>query len=92
VFASRNPVREKPPIAIGAGDTRRVEMLEDLAWAENLVLYQSQHRAALKLIGRAWRRNPLSLQPARVLLRRFLPAPLTRGVVTIKRKLAGAAA
>jgi glycosyltransferase involved in cell wall biosynthesis len=92
VFASRNPVREKPPIAIDAGDTRRVEMLEDLAWAENLVLYQSQHRAALKLIGRAWRRNPLSLQPARVLLRRFLPAPLTRGVVTIKRKLAGAAA
>ena len=92
VFASRNPQHSKARVAFGAHDVRRVQMLEDLAWAENLVLYQNQYRAALHLMAKAWRDNPLSIQPARVLLRRFLPAPVTRGVVSIKRKFAGAAA
>ena len=65
-------------------------MLEDLAWAENLVMYQSEHLAALKLIARAWTANPLSIMPLRVFLRRFLPDSVTRGVVAVKHRLPGA--
>ena len=64
-------------------------MLEDLAWAENLVMYQSEHSAALRLIARAWARNPLSIMPLRVFLRRFLPVSVTRRVVAVKHKLPG---
>jgi hypothetical protein len=74
---------------LDASELRKVAMLEDLAWAENLVLYQSEHGAALKLIMKAWAENPLSPMPVRVFLRRFLPERITRGVVVTKRKLQG---
>jgi glycosyltransferase involved in cell wall biosynthesis len=97
VFAARNPQRGRQSAtstqrSLTSVEEKRVRMLEDLAWAENLVMYQDQHGAAIKLIGKAWGENPLSIQPLRVLLRRFLPEPLTRGVVSIKRKVAGAPA
>lgn len=66
---------------------RRVEMLETLAWSEHLVMYQNERAEALRLIARAWRSNPLSLLPPRVLLRRFMPANLVTGVVSIKHRV-----
>jgi glycosyltransferase involved in cell wall biosynthesis len=93
VFVARNPLSpERQARRLGSRELKRVRMLEDLAWAEHLVLYQDQHGAALRFIARAWKENPLSLLPARVLLRRFLPAPLTRRVVSLKQKLARHAA
>ena len=91
-FAIRNPgrvpARAREPLA--PLQQREVEMLEALSWSENLVLYQNQRVAAAKLIGKAWMRNPLSLEPPRVFLRRFLPAGVTNTVVKAKRALRGA--
>jgi glycosyltransferase involved in cell wall biosynthesis len=63
---------------------RRVKMLEALAWSEHLILYHRQRSVALRMITREWLRNPLSLLPARVLLRRFLPMSLVARVVKLK--------
>lgn len=94
-FASRSPAavsRERAPERrMADAELRRLEMLEDLAWAENLVLYHGQHVAALRLIVKAWNRNRRSLQPLRIFLRRFLPQPVTRGLVALKHKFAGTA-
>ena len=95
-FSSRNPdaaakKRATARPALDGDELRKINMLEDLAWAENLVLYQGEHVAALKLIMRAWAGSPFSLMPLRVFLRRFLPEPVTRGVVAVKHKLPGGA-
>jgi hypothetical protein len=78
-----------PRSALDEKEQRRAEMLEALAWSENLVLYQDQRGAAFRLISKAWKDNPRSLEPPRVFLRRFLPEPVTRGVVSIKRRIRG---
>jgi glycosyltransferase involved in cell wall biosynthesis len=81
-------VQTDPPLqGIPASLHRKIRMLESLAWAENLILYQQQRTAALSLIWRAWRANPTSLLPARTLLRRFLPVTLVKSVVQLKRTL-----
>jgi len=82
---------EVPLMAFDEAEKRKTRMLEALAWSENLVLYQDQRGAALRLIVSAWRDNPLSLEPPRVMLRRFLPESITTGIVKLKRKLKGAA-
>jgi glycosyltransferase involved in cell wall biosynthesis len=70
------------PVAI----QRRVRMLETLAWSEHLILYHQQRVVAFKLIAKEWLRNPLSLQPARVLLRRLLPDSMVARVVKLKNR------
>lgn len=65
---------------------RRIEMLETLAWAEHLVLYQNQPSLAAKMMLRQWVNNPTSLTPARVFLRRFLPLSIVRRVVKFKNR------
>jgi glycosyltransferase involved in cell wall biosynthesis len=70
------------PVAIH----RRVRMLETLAWSEHLILYHQQRAVAFKLIAKEWLRNPLSLQPARVLLRRLLPDSMVARVVKLKNR------
>jgi glycosyltransferase involved in cell wall biosynthesis len=65
---------------------QRVRMLETLMWSEHLILYHQQRAVALKLILQEWWANPLSLLPARVLLRRFLPVPLVGRVVKLKNR------
>jgi len=80
-----------PLMALNDEERRKARMLEALAWSENLVLYQDQRGAALKLIVKAWRDNPLSLEPPRVMLRRFLPEPITKGIVSLKKRLRSAA-
>ena len=62
----------------------RVRMLEAMAWSEHLILYHRQRTAALKLIIRAWIRNPWSLLPPRVILRRFMPARIVQTIVRVK--------
>jgi glycosyltransferase involved in cell wall biosynthesis len=62
----------------------RVRMLESTTWSEHLILYHRQRAAALKLITRAWMKNPFSLLPPRVILRRFMPTPIVRKIVRLK--------
>lgn len=76
---------ESPLQGFPASLHRRMRMLESLAWAENLVLYQQQRAAALSFIWSAWRANPGSMLPVRTLLRRFLPVPFVKSVVRLKR-------
>ena len=68
-------------------ERKRATLLESLAWAENLILYQDQRGAALRLIMKAWAANPASARPLRVLLRRFLPGSVVRPIVRMKARL-----
>ena len=68
---------------------RRVRMLETLSWSEHLILYHQQRAIAFKMIANEWLRNPLSLQPVRVLLRRFLPVSVVARVVKLKNRSVG---
>lgn len=63
---------------------RRVRMLEGLAWSEHLLLYHHELGIASRLIIHEWLSNPFSLEPPRVLLRRFLPASIVERVVRLK--------
>lgn len=86
-IATGYPVNEEAAIPLNGfpvGIHRRVRMLEALAWSEHLVLYHHQGAVAFKMIAKEWLRNPLSLLPGRVLLRRFLPVPVVARVVKIK--------
>jgi len=62
----------------------RVRMLEALAWSEHLILYHQQRAVALKLILQQWMRNPFSLLPPRIILRRFMPVRIVQAVVRLK--------
>lgn len=93
-----NDIDESSSLADRAGETSaaiplkgfpaelhaRVRMLEALAWSEHLVLYHQQRSVALKLILQQWIRNPFSLQPPRVLLRRFMPERVVSRIVRVK--------
>jgi hypothetical protein len=68
---------------------RRVKMLESLAFSEHLMLYHRQRGVAVKMIAREWFANPVSVWPARVLLRRLLPVSLVARVVRIKNRTQG---
>jgi glycosyltransferase involved in cell wall biosynthesis len=83
------PPRRAESTALSNAERKRVQMLEALEWSENLVLYQHQHAAAIRLIAKTWGQNPTSLEPPRTLLRRFLPAGLVRGVVKAKHAAFG---
>jgi glycosyltransferase involved in cell wall biosynthesis len=64
-----------------------VRTREALIWAENLILYHGAPMMGLRMILGAWRRNPASLLPARVLFRRFMPPSLVGLAVTFERKV-----
>jgi glycosyltransferase involved in cell wall biosynthesis len=61
----------------------RVAILEDLAWAEALML-QGQRALALRILCETWIRNPFSSLPPRYLLRNLLPQRLVRTIVRVK--------
>jgi glycosyltransferase involved in cell wall biosynthesis len=65
---------------------RRIRMMEALAWSEHLVLYHQQRAVAGRMILREWARNPISLLPPRVLLRRFLPGSFVARLVQLKNR------
>jgi glycosyltransferase involved in cell wall biosynthesis len=67
----------------------RIAILEQLAWAEALML-QAQRPLALKMIGETWIKHPLSTIPPRFLLRNILPRRIVRALVYAKLRLSGA--
>jgi hypothetical protein len=67
----------------------QVAILEDLAWAEALML-QGQRALALRILCDTWIRNPFSSLPPRYLLRNLLPQRLVRTIVRVKSSRAGA--
>jgi len=88
-FDIDRPRRNEPPVPLnGFPDRirRRVRMLEELAWSEHLVLYHRQGALAFKMMAKEWLRNPLSVEPGRVFLRRFLPVSVVAGIVKMKQR------
>lgn len=77
---------ETPLDGLPVSTHKRVRMLENLAWADHLILYQKQSAVAVKVILKEWLRNPLSLLPLRLLLRRFLPRSLVTCIVRWKNR------
>lgn len=73
--------------ALSRSEKKRVRALEALSWSEHLLIYQGQRRAAFRLILTAWLLQPLSAEPARTLLRRFLPVPVVRRLIALKHEL-----
>jgi glycosyltransferase involved in cell wall biosynthesis len=61
----------------------RISVLEELAWAEALML-QGQRTLGFRIIAQTWARHPLSSLPPRFLLRNVLPSRLVRAMVRAK--------
>lgn len=61
----------------------KLAMLEQLAWAEALLL-QDQRAVALRIIYRTWIQHPKSTLPLRYLLRNLLPPSFVQALVRIK--------
>jgi hypothetical protein len=62
---------------------RRIAILEELVWAESLML-QGQRTVGFRIIAETWARNPLSSLPPRFLLRNLLPPRLVQAMVRAK--------
>lgn len=65
----------------------KLAMLEQLAWAEALLL-QDQRMVALRIICETWIENPRSTLPARHLFRNLLPRSFVKAFVRMKATLA----
>jgi glycosyltransferase involved in cell wall biosynthesis len=61
----------------------RIRILEELVWAEALML-TGQRSMALRIIAETWARNPFSSLPARFLLRAVLPHHLVSAIARAK--------
>jgi glycosyltransferase involved in cell wall biosynthesis len=68
----------------------RIALLEQLVWAEALML-QAQRALALKMMGETWIKHPLSTLAPRFLLRNILPKRVVGMLVRAKMRLAGVA-
>ena len=66
----------------------RVALLEQLVWAEALML-QGQCTLALRMMAETWARYPLSSVPPRFLFRNLLPPRLVKALVRVKAGVAG---
>jgi|GEM_PF-1717272 len=77
---------ETPLYGFPPSTHKRVRMLENLAWADHLLLYQNQSAVAVKVILTEWVSNPLSLLPLRLLLRRSLPHSIVTRIVRWKNR------
>lgn len=62
---------------------RRVKLLEQLVWAEALIL-QHQRMIAFRIMAESWLENPASILPVRYLLRNLLPTRLVAALVRAK--------
>jgi glycosyltransferase involved in cell wall biosynthesis len=79
---------EQRPAGLSPALLGRIAILEQLVWAEALML-QSQRPLALKMIVQTWARHPLSTVPPRFLLRNILPQRFVRALVRAKVRVAG---
>jgi glycosyltransferase involved in cell wall biosynthesis len=77
-------------VGISPALRERISVLEQLVWAEALML-QAQRPLALRMIAESWARHPLSTWPPRFLLRNILPRGLVRTLVRAKARVAGRA-
>ena len=66
----------------------RVALLEQLVWAEALIL-QGQRSLAFRLIAESWVKHPFSTLAPRFLFRNVLPQKLVRTLVRAKLRLSG---
>jgi glycosyltransferase involved in cell wall biosynthesis len=66
----------------------RVALLEQLVWAEALIL-QGQRSLAFRIIAETWVRHPFSTLAPRFLFRNVLPQKLVRTLVRAKLRLSG---
>jgi hypothetical protein len=64
---------------------RRIEILEQLAWAEALML-QKQRVLGIRILLETWLAHPSSSLPPRYLLRNFLPTALVKFLVRARRR------
>ncbi|MEP7087660.1 MAG: glycosyltransferase family 4 protein [Gemmatimonadota bacterium] len=80
---SLSPALSKPLLS-------RISLIEQLAWAEALML-QGQRVLALRIIAETWLKYPLSSLPPRYLLRNALPAWIVKAMVRAKVRVAGSA-
>jgi glycosyltransferase involved in cell wall biosynthesis len=93
-FAERThsaPAVASPARALAPALLERASILEELVWAEALML-QGQRAMALRIIAETWLRHPLSTLPPRFLLRNLLPPRVVRAIVRTKSGPAGARA
>jgi hypothetical protein len=95
-FVSRTGVVRRPDVErvfaqpLSPSLLARIALLEQLAWAEALML-QGQRPLALRIIAEAWIKNPLSSLPPRFLFRNILPASMVRALVIAKARVDGSA-
>jgi glycosyltransferase involved in cell wall biosynthesis len=75
-------------VSLSPALVERIAVLEQLVWAEALML-QAQRPLALKMIAETWVRNPLSTWPPRFLFRNILPQGLVRELVRAKARVVG---
>jgi glycosyltransferase involved in cell wall biosynthesis len=87
-FRARNTARLVPASrnVLAAATLERIAILEELVWAEALIL-QGQRALALKIMGETWLKNPLSSRPPRFLFRNVLPQRIVRTMVRAARIL-----
>jgi glycosyltransferase involved in cell wall biosynthesis len=67
---------------------KRIGILEQLVWAEALML-QGQKRLAFSMMRATWLKHPFSTLPPRFLFRNLLPHRLVRTLVRVKASLVG---
>lgn len=88
-FAARTVGKSSESIAhvtappLSPATLRRVALLEQLAWADALIL-QRQRLLAVRIMLESWLSHPFSSLPPRFLLRHMLPAPFVRALVRVK--------
>lgn len=86
--ASREAFRIPRESILSGAILGRIAILEQLVWAEALIL-QDQRSLALRIMTSTWLRHPLSSLPPRFILRNVLPQTLVRALVRAKNALAG---
>jgi glycosyltransferase involved in cell wall biosynthesis len=79
--AVRNTVEGK---TLTSRTLKEIAILEDLIWAEALIM-QGHRALALKIMIESWLRDPLSSRPPRVLFRNLLPESIVRALVRVRQ-------
>ena len=80
---------DAPATSIPEATRQRVAQLEQLAWAEALML-QGQRPLAFRLIAETWLGHPFSTLAPRFLFRNLLPPKLVQAIVRAKVRVSGA--
>jgi glycosyltransferase involved in cell wall biosynthesis len=71
---------------VGESILEQVAVLEELVWAEALIL-QGQRALALRIMATTWAKYPLSSRPARYFFRNVLPQEVVRALVRLAAPL-----